>query len=781
MSVVGPGVAPAAALGAGEVFVPVTPCRVADTRIGAPIASGATRTFQVAGTGLAAQGGASAGCGIPEGAVAVEVSVTTPAPPGTGFLRAWPADEAAPNAAFVNFTAGRGTTNTGAVRLSGAPGTADLSVAPFGTQAHVIVDVQGYFVDSDPAGTVFVPVTPCRVVDTRSSSPVAAGGTRTFQVAGTGLSAQGGASAGCGIPDEALAVEVSVTAPAPPGTGFLRAWPADSSAPNATMVNFSSGQGTTNTGAVRLSSTPGSADLTVGAFGSAAQVIVDVQGYFVASDPTGAVFVPVTPCRVVDTRSSSPVAADSTRTFQVAGSGLSAQGGSTAGCGVPAEALGVELSVTAPAPPGTGFLRAWPADSSAPNATMVNFTAAQGTTNTGAVRLSSAPGDADLSVGVFGSASNVIVDVQGYFVSQTWSPSGPQVVSFAATPTSAPAPALVAFSWSVSDPDDDALTCAIDGDGDGTDDVTVNNCENPGSRNVTVPTAGPRTARLTVSDGAATTQVTTPVIATADPVEAYDIELRFQGSPSIEQQGFFIDAAARWESIVVRGVPSATVNVDLDDCGEGTNQPISQVVDDLVIDAIVTPIDGVGGILGQAGPCSIATVDDLPRFGVMKFDSADVSNLITQGRFDETVTHEMAHVLGFGSLWGASYQDLLGGDLADPRFEGPHAIAEWNVLGRTGTVPVEAGGGAGTARSHRRESTVDTELMTGFLDFGANPLSRLSIASLADMGFQVDPDQADPYSLPGSLLRLQRLLEAGDEPHLHTDPLAPMAVAPPAA
>jgi hypothetical protein len=71
--------------------------------------------------------------------------------------------------------------------------------------------------------------------------------------------------------------------------------------------------------------------------------------------------------------------------------------------------------------------------------------------------------------------------------------------------------------------------------------------------------------------------------------------------------------------------------------------------------------------------------------------------------------------------------------------------------------------------------------MTGFLDFGANPLSRLSIASLADMGFQVDPDQADPYSLPGSLLRLQRLLEAGDEPHLHTDPLAPMAVAPPAA
>jgi hypothetical protein len=773
-------VAPAVALGAGEVFVPVTPCRVADTRIGAPIASGATRTFQVTGTGLSAQGGASAGCAIPDGAVAVEVSVTTPAPPGTGFLRAWPSDVAPPNAAFVNFTFGRGTTNTGAVRLSGASGTADLSVAPFGSSAHVILDVQGYFVASSPSGAVFVPVTPCRVVDTRSSSPVVAGATRTFQVAGSGLSGQGGSPAGCGVPDAAVAVEVSVTAPAPPGTGFLRAWPADSPPPNATMVNYSGGQGTTNTGAVRLSAAPGTADLSVAAFTSSTHVIVDVQGYFVASDPTGAVFVPVTPCRVVDTRSSSPLAAESTRTFQIAGSGLSPQGGSPAGCGVPAEALGVEMSVTTPAPPGTGFLRAWPADASPPNATMVNFTAAQGTTNTGAVRLASAPGDDDLTVGVFGSTSNVIVDVQGFFVSQTWSPSGPQVGSFTASPSSAPAPALVAFAWTVSDPDDDALTCAIDGDGDGTDDVTVSNCENPGSRNVMIPTAGVRTARLTVSDGAATTQVTTPVIATADPVEAYDIELRFQGSPSIEQQGFFIDAAARWESIVVRGVPSATVAVGLDGCGADTNQPIFQVVDDLVIDVIVTSIDGVGGILGQAGPCSIATVDDLPRFGVMKFDSADVSNLITQGRFDETVTHEMAHVLGFGSLWGESYQDLLGGDLADPRFEGLHAIAEWNVLGRSGTVPVEAGGGAGTARSHWRESTFDTELMTGFLDFGANPLSRLSIASMADMGLQVDLDQADPYSLPGSFLRLQRLLEAGHDGHLHTEPLAPVAVAPPA-
>jgi hypothetical protein len=631
------------------------------------------------------------------------------------------------------------------------------------------------------AGEVFVPVTPCRVADTRASTSIPAGGSRSFQVAGSGLSGQGGASSGCGVPDDAVAVEVSVTTPAPPGTGFLRVWPADVSSPNAAFLNFTSGRGTTNTGAVRLSSVSGPLDLSVASFGSSAHVIVDVQGYFVAADPAGAVFVPVTPCRVVDTRSSAPVPAGGTQTFQVAGSGLSAQGGADTGCGVPAAATAVEVSVTTPAPPGTGFLRAWPADAPPPNATMVNFSGGQGTTNTGAVRLSTAVGDADLTVGAFTSATHVIVDVQGFFVSGSWSPSGPEVASFAGSSGNTSAPSLVAYSWSVSDPDDDALTCSIDGDGDGSDDVVVTGCQSPGSRNLVIDASGSVTARLRVSDGTSTVEVTTPVTVTADPVESYDIELRFQGSPTAEQQGFFNDAAARWESIVVRGVPSATVNVDLDGCGAGTNQPIFQVVDDLVIDAIVTPIDGVGGILGQAGPCSIATVDDLPRFGVMKFDSADVANLVAQGRFDETVTHEMAHVVGLGSLWGALYQDLLGGDPADPRFEGLHAIAEWNVLGRTDTVPVEAGGGAGTARSHWRESTFDTELMTGFLDVGANPLSRLSIASLADMGFQVDLDQADPYSLPGSLLRLQRLLEAGDEPHLHTDPMAPAAVAPPAA
>jgi hypothetical protein len=50
---------------------------------------------------------------------------------------------------------------------------------------------------------------------------------------------------------------------------------------------------------------------------------------------------------------------------------------------------------------------------------------------------------------------------------------------------------------------------------------------------------------------------------------------------------------------------------------------------------------------------------------------------------------------------------------------------------------------------HWREETFFNELMTGFLGSPPSPLSRLTVASLADLGYGVDFGAADPYSLPG--------------------------------
>ncbi len=44
------------------------------------------------------------------------------------------------------------------------------------------------------------------------------------------------------------------------------------------------------------------------------------------------------------------------------------------------------------------------------------------------------------------------------------------------------------------------------------------------------------------------------------------------------------------------------------------------------------------------------------------------------------------------------------------------------------------------------------ELLTGFLDAGVNPISRMSIGAFQDLGYQVNLDAADAYTLPSSLL-----------------------------
>ena len=114
----------------------------------------------------------------------------------------------------------------------------------------------------------------------------------------------------------------------------------------------------------------------------------------------------------------------------------------------------------------------------------------------------------------------------------------------------------------------------------------------------------------------------------------------------------------------------------------------------------------------------------------------------------------MGHLLGIGTLWDVNRSLLTGAGTSDPRFVGVRGVAEWSTLGGSAAVPVENTGGSGTADSHWRETTFGTELMTGYISPGSNPLSKLSIASLADLGYHVNRSVADAYSLPaGSSLR----------------------------
>src|SRR5438309_972235 len=193
---------------------------------------------------------------------------------------------------------------------------------------------------------------------------------------------------------------------------------------------------------------------------------------------------------------------------------------------------------------------------------------------------------------------------------------------------------------------------------------------------------------------------------------------------------------------------------------------VNETVDDILIFAILDSIDGPGKILGQAGPCWIrgpmpATGKWLPIIGVMFFDTADVHNLEMSGLFDEVVTHEMGHVLGFGTIWSGSYLNLVVGPTTqggtDPHFVGPQALAAFDRIGGTGytagaKVPVEncctPGGGSNDA--HWREAVFGDELMTSFLGASGvpKPLSVLTVASMGDEGGQAVPLVDDILRLP---------------------------------
>ncbi|MFN2316791.1 MAG: hypothetical protein ABR602_08910, partial [Gemmatimonadales bacterium] len=100
---------------------------------------------------------------------------------------------------------------------------------------------------------------------------------------------------------------------------------------------------------------------------------------------------------------------------------------------------------------------------------------------------------------------------------------------------------------------------------------------------------------------------------------------------------------------------------------------------------------------------------------------------------------------------------LSGAGQADPQYTGAAGVAAYQALGGFGTIPVEGTGGAGTRDSHWRESVFDNELMTGFLEAAGvpMPLSIMSVRSLEDLGWTVDPGAADPYVLPQPALRVE--------------------------
>jgi len=231
----------------------------------------------------------------------------------------------------------------------------------------------------------------------------------------------------------------------------------------------------------------------------------------------------------------------------------------------------------------------------------------------------------------------------------------------------------------------------------------------------------------------------------------FNITLKYVVPVTDRQREVFDAAAARWERIIIKDVPSYTAtNEDevIPSAFGGFPDAIglNETADDIVIEVALAPIDGPGGILGQAGPRFVRTVDLLSLSGVMFFDIADLEFLEQLDLFEEVIIHEMGHVLGVGTLWNFG-RTLREGSDDNPYFSGRMANVHWNAEGGTGELPIEGDFGPGTQFSHWDEATLNNELMTGFLNLGANPLSRITAGSLRDLGYGTAV-KGESYDLP---------------------------------
>lgn len=237
----------------------------------------------------------------------------------------------------------------------------------------------------------------------------------------------------------------------------------------------------------------------------------------------------------------------------------------------------------------------------------------------------------------------------------------------------------------------------------------------------------------------------------------FNITFRYLVSPTERQIEVFEAAAARWERSIIKDLYSISgeeIPSFLEDVGVPPIITAEEgIIDDVVIEVVLAPIDGPGNILGQAGPVFIRVPELTTISGIMFFDVEDLATLEEYDLFEEVIVHEMGHVLGIGTLWNLFIpplgidRQLRFGPESDPYYGGRQANVFWNAEGGLYELPIENTGGPGTRFSHWRESALDNELMTGFLNLGVNPLSRITAGSLEDLGYGT-AKVGEQYDLP---------------------------------
>jgi hypothetical protein len=243
----------------GADYRPLRPARVLDTRdstgdVSTRVGPRQTVTTRVAGRG-----------GVPADAAVVALNITAVTPSRSSFLTLYPSQ--LPRPVVSNLNVGRGeVVNNFVLAQVGTDGR--VAIYNHDGQVDVVLDVVGYL----PAGAGYTPLPPARVLDTRNrtdgdhAQPLQRRQTVSQVVAGRR-----------GVPADATAVAVNVTAVNPTHASYLTGFPTGTPRPTVSALNFGPGGVVGNfvlaelgsNGAIDLYNHEGSTD-----------VVIDIVGYY---------------------------------------------------------------------------------------------------------------------------------------------------------------------------------------------------------------------------------------------------------------------------------------------------------------------------------------------------------------------------------------------------------------------------------------------------------------------------------------------------------------------
>src|ERR1700694_3158075 len=381
----------------GGNYHPLTPARILDTRslFAGPLQNGETRAVQITGQGNVPASGVSA----------VVMNVTVTGTNSAGYLTVYPAGVSRPTASNLNFVTGQTVPNLVEVAV-GSLGQVNLFtafVSPTG-HADVIFDVAGWVgaaSNSMVKDGLYQPLTPARIMDTRSGLGVRQGPLGPNQTVNLNVFAAGGVPAGAGV----SAVVLNVTVTGPTTGSYLTVFPADApQRPTASNLNFVARQIVPNRVIVKVGA--GGLVSFYNALGNV-HVIADIGGWFTDTTSTagGARFSGVIPRRIVDTRtpgSGGPLVGGQLNTLQLLDANSQPVQGVSA----------VVFNVTVTNPTTASYVTLWPNGPPQPPVSDLNFVAGQTVPNLVVVKLGT-----NSMIDIYNAlgTTDLLMDIVGYY------------------------------------------------------------------------------------------------------------------------------------------------------------------------------------------------------------------------------------------------------------------------------------------------------------------------------------------------------------------------------